>query len=127
MISKTGYEAYISFYQGFFIFQESPEIFPTKKITGQVLAGNNVVNGSMLQYGGGGFGQKAGDGQKGRLGRVLVRSDVEVQSSSDFTCPEGKSFVDGSTNKNQPKNGISLRTRTIGKRQLKMTHTTVGH
>ena len=42
------------------------------------MAGNGGVNGSMLQYGGGGFGQKAGDGRKGRLGRVLVRSDVEV-------------------------------------------------
>jgi hypothetical protein len=32
----------------------------------------------MLQYDGGGFGQKAGDDRKGRLGCVLVRSDVEV-------------------------------------------------
>ena len=57
------------------------------------MAGNGGVNGSMLQYGGGGFGQKAGDGRKGRLGRVLVRSDVEVWSSSDFTCLEGRSFL----------------------------------
>ena len=41
------------------------------------MAGNGGVNGSMPQYGDGGFGQKAGDGRKGRLGRVLVRSDVE--------------------------------------------------
>jgi hypothetical protein len=29
-----------------------------------------AVNGSMLQYGGGGFGQKAGDRRKGALGFV---------------------------------------------------------
>ena len=36
------------------------------------MAGNGGVNGSMLQYGGGqgggGFGQKAGDGRKGAVG-----------------------------------------------------------
>ena len=39
---------------------------------------NSGVNGSMLQYGGGGLGKKAGDDRKGRLGSVLVQSDVEV-------------------------------------------------
>jgi hypothetical protein len=51
----------------------------------------------MLQYGGGGG---SGGGRKGRLDRVLVRSDVDVSSSSDFTGLEGKAFVDKSTNKN---------------------------
>ena len=57
------------------------------------MAGNGGVNGSMLQYGGGGFGQKAGDGRKGRLGRVLVRSDVEVKSRSDFKVLRGSHLL----------------------------------
>jgi hypothetical protein len=43
-----------------------------------MVPGTGTVACYQVQYDGGGFGQKAGDGRKGRLGRVLVRSDVEV-------------------------------------------------
>ena len=36
------------------------------------MAGNGGVNGNMPQYGGGGFGQKAGDGRKGAVGDDVV-------------------------------------------------------
>ena len=82
------------------------------------MAGNGGVNGSMLQYGGGGFGQKAGDGRKGRLGRVLVRSDVEVWSSSDFTCLEGRSFLIDLPIKNRTKMVFAFVTDLLGREKL---------
>ena len=64
------------------------------------LAGNGGVNGdATVQYGGGGFRQKADDGRKGRLGRVRSKRRRGLVES-DFTCLEGRSFVDGPTNKN---------------------------
>ena len=84
------------------------------------MAGNGGVNGSisMLQYGGGGFGQKAGDGRKGRLGRVLVRSDVEVWSSSDFTCLEGRLFLIDLPIKISPKMVFAFVTDLLGRENL---------
>jgi hypothetical protein len=63
-------------------------------------------------------------GRKGRLDCEFVRSEVDVSSSSDFTGFEGEPFVDKSTNKNQPKDGVCLRGRLIGKGQFKLVNLT---
>ena len=64
------------------------------------MAGNGGVNGSMLQYGGGGFGQKAGDGRKGAVGDDVVEWDGIIGCRADLAGLERRSFLDGSTNRN---------------------------
>ena len=64
------------------------------------MAGNGGVNGSMLQYGGGGFGQKAGDGRKGAVGDDIVDCEGIIGCRADLAGLERRSFLDRSTNKN---------------------------
>ena len=64
------------------------------------MAGNGGVNGSMLQYGGGGFGQKAGDGRKGAVGDDIVDCEGIIGCRADLAGLERRSFLDGSTNSN---------------------------
>ena len=80
------------------------------------MAGNGGVNGNMPQYGGGGFGQKAGDGRKGAVGDDVVDCEGIIGCRADLAGLERRSFLDRSTNNNTPKNGILLRVRLIGNR-----------
>ena len=54
----------------------------------------------MLQYGGGGFGQKAGDGRKGAVGDDIVDCEGIIGCRADLAGLERRSFLDGSTNSN---------------------------
>ena len=54
----------------------------------------------MLQYGGGGFGQKAGDGRKGAVGDDVVDCEGIIGCRADLAGLERRSFLDGSTNSN---------------------------
>ena len=72
----------------------------------------------QVQYGDGGFLSKSRGARKGRLGRVLVRSDVEVKSRSDFKVLRGSHLLIDIPIKISPKMVFVCKTDSLGRDNL---------
>ena len=69
-----------------------------------IARGRELLKVEVLRYGGGqgggGFGQKAGDGRKGAVGDDVVDCEGIFGCRADLAGLERRSFLDGSTNSN---------------------------